>query len=636
MCGIAGLITTSEHRSALPSLERINQSIERMTTALAHRGNDSVGFYTSPDGRVAFGHRRLSIIDRSEAGFQPMKTSDERYLIVFNGEIYNYKELAQELTRKNGVTFRTVSDTEVLLAAYLTWGTACLDKLRGMFAFVIYDTKKHTFFIARDPLGIKPLYWFYDGTTFLFASEIKALLASGFVSKKLNKKALYEYLRMYSIQAPGTIVADVFALKPGHYAEVSSAGVKTFSYWNPGMVSTVDPHKSYNDILASVKEHLLESVALHMRADIPVGMFLSGGLDSSALVALAKNVTGGMLHTFSIGFGKEGSYLDEVSVASRVAAHFGTKHKTVVIDGSSFKRHLNNFIAHIDQPSGDGINSFLVSKAASEDVSVALSGLGGDELFLGYRYFQEIAALERWRQMGLNSFLPALSLGFKSSSVVQAVTRRMGLGALKFWPAKQDGFYTAQRELFSAAAVEMLVRRGTFKGEDKSFNTSDLRHIFEEEKDLLNAFSKAELSWYTPGMLLRDADATSMASTLELRVPFLDRALVENVLSLPSHYKLYYRQDTNKPLLVDALKGLMPEMVLDQPKKGFEMPIGFWLRNYCTSELRGVAKIPWINKQYATTMLENFYKNPRNYLPMWSLLVVRKFLDHTGLEVSDV
>lgn len=635
MCGIAGLITTSEHSSSLPTQEKATHTIENMTRALSHRGNDSEGFYIYPDGRVALGHRRLSIIDRSEAGFQPMKSYDDRYQIVFNGEIYNYKELAQELMR-SGVELRTASDTEVLLQAYLKWGKKALDKIRGMFAFVIYDSKKHTFFIARDHLGVKPLYWFHDGSVFLFSSEIKSLLASGYVSRKLNKKALYEYLRMYSIQAPGTIVSGVYALPPGHCLEVDFSGPKLTSYWSPGMVKTVDPHKSYDNILVSVREHLTEAVALNMRSDIPVGMFLSGGLDSTALVALAKEVTQEKLHTFSIGFGKEGSYVDEASVASRVAAHFGTKHKTVVIDGATFKRHINNFIAHIDQPTGDGINSYLVSKAASEDVSVALSGLGGDEVFLGYRYFQEIAALERIKNTGLNSFLPALSLGFRSSSFVRAVSQRVGLGGLKFWPAHHDTFYTAQRELFSAASVEQLVRRGTFREEDKAFNTAHLKDVFKDEKDLLNAFSKAELSWYTPGMLLRDADATSMASTLELRVPFLDKALVEHVLALPSHYKLYYRQDHNKPLLVDALKDILPSMVLNLPKRGFEMPVGFWLRDYCTSEVRGVAKIPWLNKQYATTMLESFYRNPRNYLPLWSLLVVRKFLDHTGLEVQDV
>ena len=639
VCGIVGFIDFSNETERLNHRSSLVRNLEDMAQSIQHRGKDGQGFYTDQNNYCYFGHRRLSILDRSQASDQPMQSSDGRYSIIFNGEIYNYKELAQELT-KAGVVFTTTGDTEVLLQGYIVWGKAVLTKLRGMFAFALWDNKLKKLFIARDHFGIKPVYWFYheqgERKLFGFASEIKALLATSFVEKKLNKEALNHYLSYHFVRPPLTMVQDVFSLEPAHYMEFDQAGLRIEKYWD---ISTIHTEQQFEGsaILHQVKDALHDSVSMHLRSDIPVGAFLSGGLDSSALVALSAEQTSIPIKTFSIGFGKEGAYLDETELAKKVAQKFGCDHQKLTIDGKFLRSKFDDFIAAIDQPSGDGLNSYLVALAAGSDVRVALSGLGGDELFLGYRYFHDLSKMQRWEDSFVKRmFLPALSYGYKQSSLMRGLAYKNKMDFLKFWPARKDNFYLRNRSLFNREEINRLLPR-SLRVDAESLGTSEaLESLFMHEPDFLNGFSKAELSWYTPGVLLRDADATGMASTLEVRFPFLDKPLVELMLSIPSSFKVQPDQKTNKPLLVGALGDLLPQELLDAPKRGFEMPVGYWLVNNFTRELRSLSATPWLATEPVNRLLEQFYKHPKSYIKVWSLIVLKQWVTHHQLEIPHV
>ena len=640
MCGIVGLLNGSDSSDKESSSLQLNQDIQKMAIALEHRGQDGHGFYQDLTHTCFLGHRRLSILDRTTASDQPMQSADGRYVIVFNGEIYNYKELAAELI-KLGVVFRTTGDTEVLLQAYIQWGVAALTKFRGMFAFAIWDNKLAKLFIARDQLGIKPVYWFFterEGKkVFGFASEIKAILATYYSSKKVNLAALSHYFQYHFVKPPLTMIEDIFALPQGHYAELDAKEFKIKKYWDLNELSTNASLEEPQMLVHQVRTALTKSVELHLRSDISVGAFLSGGLDSSALVALASEQTSIPLQTFSIGFGKEGAYLDETELAELVAKKFGCKHQKLSIDGRFLRSVFDHFIASIDQPSGDGLNSYLVSKAAGSEVRVALSGLGGDELFLGYRYFHDLANMQNWQNsLVKRMFLPALSYGYKQSSLMRGLAYKNKMEFLKFWPARQDDFYLKNRSLFSTQELNRLLPR--VLRHEETFGQSDeaLEQLFLQEKDFLNGFSKAELSWYTPGVLLRDADATGMASTLEVRFPFLDIPLLKLMLSIPGSYKVQADQKTNKPLLVAALQNRLPQELLQVPKRGFEMPVGYWLVNNFTRELRSLPTTPWLSTEMTNRLLEQFYKQPKSYMKIWSLLVLKQWISYHQLEMPYV
>ena len=632
MCGIVGLVDASGKIQESSHSERLSYDIRQMLSKIEHRGRDGEGIYQDSTGVCFLGHRRLSIIDTSSASAQPMSITDGRYVITFNGEIYNYRELTGEL-KAQGIELTSTGDTEVLLQGYRLWGKDVLKKLRGMFAFAIWDRQEKKLFMARDHVGIKPIYWFYSKNLgeelFGFASELKALLALPYSQKKISKQALTHYLQYHFVRPPLTMIEDIFALEPGCYLELQGTELTIQKYWDLFSCKTYE-QGTYKGIVARVKEALQESVALHLRADIPVGAFLSGGLDSSALVALASQQTDIPLNTFSVGFGREGAYLDETELAEIVAKKYGCKHQKLIIQGNFLKNNFPAFIAAIDQPSADGLNSYLVSMAAGSEVRVALSGLGGDELFLGYRYFKDLAKMQDWQESSFKRmFLPAFSYGYQQSAVMRSLAYKNNMNFLKFWPARQDDLYLKGRTLFSQEELARLVPRSL----RSEMQYDDLSELFSTETDFLNGFSKAELAWYTPGVLLRDADATGMASTLEVRFPFLDVELIELMLSIPGSYKVQPNQNVNKPLLVAALEDILPRELFTMPKRGFEMPVGFWLVNNFTRELRALNATPWLSTELTNRLLEQFYKDPRSYLKVWSLLVLKHWINHHQLEM---
>jgi asparagine synthase (glutamine-hydrolysing) len=379
MCGIAGFVRA---QGPLPSADLI----ERMKSAMVHRGPDAHGTFVNEN--VALGHQRLKIIDLSSAADQPFRSEDGRYIMVFNGEIYNYRQIKEEL----GVTrYRSESDTEVLLLAFMKWGRSCLERLNGMFSFAIWDEQEQELFVARDRLGIKPLYYYHGDEGFVFASEMRALLASGIVPRRIDDGALAEYLAFHTVHAPRTIVRNVQMLEPGHFLTLRKGELMDTCYWDLA-TNRLQIDDSYDNVKAQIRRRLLASVERRLIADVPIGAFLSGGIDSSALVALISEVRETPIHTFSVVFDEE--EFSEKQYADRVAGRFNTKHHTLPLKAGDLLDNLPRILLETDHPSVDGPNTHVISEATKKaGITVAISGLGGDELFAGYPVFRQLPAL---------------------------------------------------------------------------------------------------------------------------------------------------------------------------------------------------------------------------------------------------
>jgi asparagine synthase (glutamine-hydrolysing) len=573
MCGIAG--TT-------------NGRVDEMLRALVHRGPDDAGVSIWAESEnsayTAFAHRRLSIIDLSKAGHQPMSTPDGRFSIIFNGEIYNYLTLRRELETE-GLQFTSHTDTEVLLHLYARRGPECLRSLRGMFAFAIRDNENGKVFMARDPLGIKPIYYYQTDKLLIFASEVKAILASGIVPRKLNSAGLISYLQNGSVAAPNTIIENVRLLSPGHYIIVKARGD---SYLEVREASYTEAWLNAGDTIAgldrrsaveALREALKESVRLHLVSDVPLAPFLSGGIDSSAVVALMNQVTNVRPKTFSVVFAEE--KFSEAEHARHVASKFDTEHHEIHLTEQQLFDILPAAITAEDQPTMDGINTYVVSKAVKEaGITVGLSGLGGDELFAGYPTFR------RALRMRSVARLPD-SLRRMIASVGERVWNR-SVQQKKLWQLlASDGSpnvaCAVSRQLFSADEADPLLSPSInrpadfikdFRGLEKSINGTDP----------VNAVSIHELSGYMANTLLRDTDCMSMAHSLEVRVPFVDAEIVRFVLNLPGAWKLNGDR-RQKPLLQDALGDLIPPEVMHRPKMGFTLPFENWMQSRLRDEI---------------------------------------------------
>lgn len=392
MCGIAGIVAQTKETALY------EPAIRKMTDAIAHRGPDAEGIWN--DDHCFLGHRRLSIIDLSEAGRQPFFSPDGRYIMVYNGELYNYREIKLELQRvQQGSAslpyiFKTNTDTEVILAAYIRWGLDCLQRFNGMFAFAIWDKQEQKLVVVRDRMGIKPLYYQYKNGTLLFASEIRALIKSGLIERKLNPEALAEYVQYATVHAPNTILKDVNMLLPGHILEYNQGELTTKRYWNINNYTKTKQELSYKDTCRGVNQLLTSAVERRLIADVPFGAFLSGGIDSSAIVGLMSKVSSEKVRTFNVSFDE--SEFSEAVYARKIASKFNTEHHEIKLTPNDFLKQLPEALAAIDHPSGDGPNSYIVSKATrNAGITMALSGLGGDELFAGYDIFKRFYDLEK-------------------------------------------------------------------------------------------------------------------------------------------------------------------------------------------------------------------------------------------------
>jgi asparagine synthase (glutamine-hydrolysing) len=507
-----------------------------------------------------------------------MSTPDGRFSIIYNGEIYNYRTLRKEL-ESEGVTFASQTDTEVLLQLYARKGGECLKFLRGMFAFAIRDSQTGEVFIARDPLGIKPLYYFKTEKVFIFASELRALLASGMVPRRLSRRGLLSYLQNGSVVSPDTIIEDIKLLPPGHQLIVEqgndrSIEVSESSYMGDWLErSTMPPGLDRETAAEVLREVLKESVRNHLESDVPLGPFLSGGIDSSAIVALMGQVTDRRPKTFSVVFEEE--RFSEAVHARQVAMKFGTEHHEIHLGEQQLLDMLPSAISAEDQPTMDGINTYVVSKAVKEaGITVALSGLGGDELFAGYPTFRRALRLQSAARVPASVRQGMSSVGGKiwGRSVHQK----------KLWQLLRSDCgpsmaCAVSRQLLASDEVQSLMSaKGNHAVNGSLPQDSELRG-----NDTVNAVSRYELTGYMTNTLLRDTDCMSMAHSLEVRVPFVDVEVVRFVLGLPGSWKL--NGGRPKPLLQDALGDLLPTEVMSRPKMGFTLPFEDWMQ----SRLRG-------------------------------------------------
>ncbi|HXL81251.1 MAG TPA: asparagine synthase (glutamine-hydrolyzing) [Pyrinomonadaceae bacterium] len=579
MCGIAGIIGNR--------VTEVEARLARMSGALVHRGPDDEGVAVWPgDGRApltAFGHRRLSIIDLSAAGHQPMSTPDGRFSIIYNGELYNYRELRREL-HAEGVSFVSHTDTEVLLQLYARRGADCLQWLRGMFAFAVRDNQTGAVFIARDHLGIKPLYYYHREHLVLFASELRALLESDLVPRRLNSRGLTSYLQSGSVAAPGTMIEGVALLRPGHYLTVvpragDALEVKEISYTKDWLAdSGAREGLDRPAAVEALRDALKESVRLHLVSDVPLAPFLSGGIDSSAIVALMSQVTGDRPKTFSVVFDEQ--KFSEAPYARCVAEKFKTEHHEIRLSEQRLYEMLPAAVAAVDQPTMDGINTFVVSKAVKDaGITVALSGLGGDELFAGYPTFRRALRMRSLRRVpnALRKGVSAVGARVLNSSMQQR----------KLWQLLEGDASPAaaceiSRQLLSEEEIELLLADG---GHYLSALEAAAFADIENGTDTINSVSLCELRGYMANTLLRDTDCMSMAHSLEVRVPFVDVSIVKFVLSLPGAWKL--NGGRPKPLLQDALGDLLPTEITNRPKMGFTLPFENWMQSRLRDEING-------------------------------------------------
>jgi asparagine synthase (glutamine-hydrolysing) len=606
-------------------------AVDRMVQRQQHRGPDDRGLLS--DGPATLGMCRLAIIDPAN-GHQPMTSPDGRFVLVFNGAIYNYRALKTELAL-GGWDFRTNCDTEVLLAAFALHGPACLKRLRGMFAFAIWDAREQTLFAARDALGIKPLYYTrLPDSGVMLASELNALLASGLVPREIDPTSAGEYLAWFSVPAPRTIYRGIANLPPGHSLTVDAAGrLKTGPWWQlPAPVQPAHIANNYHDFVAGLRHQLEDSIRAHRVADVPVGAFLSGGMDSTAVVGLMARSGATKLKTFSLIFGEAG--FSEQASARLAAQAFGTDHHEELITGARVAADLPHLLGSFDQPTGDGINTYYASLTARRGgVTVALSGLGGDELFGGYPSFRDLPRLQRllplWRRLpdGLRH------------GIVARLRERPGTRARKL-----ADFLAHARDLHELSSLQRRVLPETARlallAPEARAQASRLgpNHPMLEDfafeligADPFQIISAWELRTYMADVLLRDSDVFSMAHSLELRVPFVDRQLLEWLW--PQHD--YFKFDPRRPkrALADATADLVPAAIRNRRKQGFALPFAQWmlaeLRPFLdeTFSTASLGACPWLEPA-AVQQLWTDYKtggDTRAWSRVWTLAVLIAF-----------
>jgi asparagine synthase (glutamine-hydrolysing) len=578
MCGIAGIFDkTNAHAS--PGI------VEAMVNCLKHRGPDDQGIRKCvAGGEVIFGHTRLSILDLSQSGHQPMSGSETGVCLNYNGECYNYLDLRRELSVSD-IEWRSDTDTEVVLRAYERWGHAAFKRLRGMFALALWDSNRQTLVLARDQFGIKPLYYYRTGKSFIFASELRALLASGLIPRRLGQAGLTSYLQTGSVASPDTIIEGVRLLSPGNYMTVEARKDGTLEVNEIPYVEDLfdgrlieSPVLDRREAVEALREALKESVRLHLASDVPLGLFLSGGMDSSAILAFMAQVTDERPKTFSVVFAEE--KFSEALHSRRVTKKFGTEHHEIHLGEQQLFDMLPTAISAEDQPTMDGINTFIVSKAVKDvGITVALSGLGGDELFAGYPTFRRALRLQ-----SLARFPNSLRKGISSfgERIWNNSVRQKKLWQLLSSDGSAAAVCQVSRQLFPVDEINSLL----FKSSDfqrASFAKLDTLEDDIQEYDLVNAMSLYEMRGYMANTLLRDTDCMSMAHSLEVRVPFIDAEIVSCVMRLPGAWKL--NGGRQKPLLQDVLGDMIPSEVMNRPKMGFTLPFEDWMQSRLRDEI---------------------------------------------------
>ncbi len=623
MCGVTGLLSFSNHFHSQRDV------VEAMNSALAHRGPDDHGVWS--EGPIELGHRRLAIIDLSPGGHQPMHSHDERFVLVFNGEIYNYRELKAEL---GDYPFRSASDSEVILAAYKKWGVACLPKLAGMFVFAIWDRQAQTLLIARDRLGKKPLYWYYNESNLVFASEIRSVLASGLVPRKLSASALSDYLFYQTVHAPNTAIERVQMLQAGHYLLAKPNGeVQEKKFWD---FPTQIQHQNWSaaDWAERVREKLEQAVNKRLVSDVPFGAFLSGGIDSSAIVALMSKAAQSPVKTFCISFDEKA--FNEAHFAQLIAKKYHTEHHEIRLSPADFLKELPLALKAMDHVSGDGPNTYVVSKATRQaGITMALSGLGGDELFGGYPIFQRSLRLQNMAWLTqlphpLRKMMARAVLWSKDS--IQS--RKIGEALQQEYLDPLDLYYLS-RQAFSTEQVHKMAPGLNAYASPARAWSAQIKSNFGD-LPLLSKVSIAEMRTYMENTLLRDTDQMSMANALEVRTPFLDHELIELVLQAPDTIKMPNFK-TPKPLLVAAMGDLLPPEIVNRSKMGFTLPFAPWMRKemraFCEERLHSLGKREYFVGQEIKTAWQQFLEEHPSWhwSRFWALVVLEEWLSENNI-----
>lgn len=623
MCGINGLI--SQH---LPEIES-REIVQQMNLCLKHRGPNHDGLFHHH--QTTLGHRRLSIIDLNESGNQPLFSFDRKHVIVFNGEIYNYKDLKLELQRsaqgssEKPYFFQTNTDTEVVLAAYLRWGNSCVSHFNGMFSFAIYNTETKSLYMARDRFGVKPLYYHYSESVFIFSSELRPILKSGIKSFSLNSGALAEYVQYQTVHAPNTIIKGIKQLMPGHYLEFNSNKATITEYWNPEHYIKQQHQLSYEETCRKTLELLSYSVQRRLVSDVPFGAFLSGGIDSSAVVALMASVSSEKIKTFHVTFDE--SEYSESQYARLIAKKYHTEHHEIILKPEDFLKELPEALLAMDHPSGDGPNTYIVSKATkNQGITMALSGIGGDELFAGYENFKRLTTLHKkwWLKAS-----PAFAL--KTGAYVLRRTKKSISSEKIAEILNQKKFdikhiYPLSRSIFSERELKSFVKESNSNRAIKDI----IHSIPLIENKFLSAISCMEIKTYLQHVLLRDTDQMSMAVSLEVREPFLDYRLAEFVLGIDDSFKY---PKTPKSLLVNSLGNLLPPEIVNRPKMGFTLPWKHWLKNelhdFCESNLIALDQKMFLKHGAAMGLWNRFLgKDPLiTWSRIWHLVVLNHWID---------
>jgi asparagine synthase (glutamine-hydrolysing) len=569
VCGVAGVFAYAQ---GAPPVDAA--ALLRMREAMQVRGPDGAGLWTSADGRVGLAHRRLAIIDLSTDGAQPMTSTDGRYRIVFNGEIYNYRELRLELLT-GGIQFRTASDTEVLLQLYAMHGASMCKKLRGMYAFAIWDELEQSLLLARDPFGIKPVYVHNDGRVLRFASQVKALMASGSIPPEIDVEADAGFWLWGYVPEPRTLYRDVVALTPGSWLKLDRDGRSTsgvFESVENLLAGDEDAMPAAAEPAQTLRDAVVDSMRHHLISDVPVGLFLSAGIDSATLAALAVQC-GASLQTVTLGFLEyKGTEADETVLAEEIARRYGTRHRTVWISRADFEESFEAFVHTMDQPSIDGLNTWLVAQAAaSVGLKVALSGLGGDEFFGGYPSFRQLPRIVQ------------LARPFSSVPQVGRTLRRMSAPLLRRFTSEKlaglveyggtwEGAYMLRRavrmpwELEAGKATQDIARRRAGDGRPDV----DWRPRLRDDPHAV--VSALEATCYMRNQLLRDSDWAAMAHSIELRVPLVDVNLTRFIARQRRIGRRYSKLD-----LASCADPALPESVTRRPKTGFTVPVRDWL-----------------------------------------------------------
>ena len=622
MCGIAGF-------SQFNQVKAKQQTLVEMSDAIFHRGPDAGGEYIDDD--IALCHRRLSIIDLSDAGVQPMSSFDDKYVIAFNGEIYNFLELRTTL-QAEGYEFNTHTDTEVILALYSKYGETCLEHLNGMFAFALWDKEKKELFVARDRMGKKPLYYYFDNKNIFFASELKSLLVLPNIPRNIREDAVYDFFAYQYIPDPKTIFENIYKLEPGHFITVNANGFKKTEYWDISFVQT--SNDSEEKLKADLTEFIDDCTKQRMISDVPLGAFLSGGVDSSGIVALMAKNSESAITTCSIGFDDE--KYNEVDFARSVAEQYKTNHHEFTVH-QNVKDELNHIVGFFDEPFADPslIPTYFVSELAKQKVTVAVAGDGGDEVFAGYEKYSvdnvENQLRQKFPSIVRRYIFPPLA---KLAGCIKARPFRRAkslLTSLSVEPAM--GFYITNSfitdDIWNNLVNEKM--KSNLNGYHPSKITIDAYHK-ADGPDHLSKVLYTDMKTYLPGGILVKVDRMSMANSLEVRAPILDYKLVEFAATIPSKFK--FNNGEKKYILKEIFKPFLSDDILYRKKMGFSVPLAEWLRGDLKEIVedclfnREAGLVSYFKQEIIHKMWQQHQKKELDYsAPLWSMLMFQMWWD---------